>query len=126
MHAERRGQFTEAMAQYNVALEQAGGLQQQISVFTKDKTYLLACAREVQKTKEKRKDRWTAVLAAVVSAVLTAALTLGIPALLKKSETGGSDAGQKVQVESGSPRPQGGAELPDYPSSSPPNAERGQ
>lgn len=82
MHAERRGQFDEAMASYNTALERAGDLQQQIAVFTKDKTYLLACAREVHKEKEKRKDRRNAILAAVVSAVLTAALTLGVPALL--------------------------------------------
>jgi hypothetical protein len=130
MDAERRGQFAEAMDEYNAALEQAAELEELISVFTKDKVYSLACAREVQKKKDKSKDRRTVILAAVVSAVLTAiltaTLTLGIPALLKKSEAGGSDAGQKAQVESGSPRPQGAAELPDNPSSSPPNAERGQ
>ncbi len=126
MDAERRGQFTEAMKNYNAALEQGGDLRQQIAEFTEDKTYLLACAREVQKRKEKREDRWNVILAAVVSAILTATLTLGIPALLKDPGVQRLDTPAKAQLENGRPIApvKGDSTLPDGRVTSQPTASR--
>lgn len=81
LRAERHGQFDQAIASFNTSLEQAYELRPLIETFTKDKTYLLACAREAKISKEKCRDRRTAIIAAIISAVLTATLTLGIPAL---------------------------------------------
>ncbi|MEO0515258.1 MAG: hypothetical protein AAF086_08190 [Planctomycetota bacterium] len=87
MHEERRGDFDAAITSYNTSLERAYELQPLIEVFTRDKTYLLACAREVKITKEKQKDRRNTIYAAVISAVVTAILTLLVTSCIPQNTT---------------------------------------
>jgi hypothetical protein len=80
--AEIRGNFDEAMKYFNLALERCATLREAIEVFTKDNSYLLACAREAKKDKEARKGRRTAILTGVLSAVVASILTVLLPRLV--------------------------------------------
>jgi len=73
---ESYGYFDQALGHFNTAVDRAIDLSKEIRCFTGNETYQLACAREARERRERKKDRWTAIIAAVVSAVLAAALTI--------------------------------------------------
>ncbi len=79
---EAKSEFDNAIKSYNDALDKGMDLLNLLEVFTKDKVYLLACSREVQNKKEKKKDRRVVIISSVIGACmgafLTASLTLYI------------------------------------------------
>ncbi len=79
MTCERNGDFIKAIKEFNSAIVLCGDIREKIEVFTKNKSYLFACAREAKLSHERSIGRKTTVIAsigaAIVSAILSSSLT---------------------------------------------------
>ncbi|WP_412851523.1 hypothetical protein [Ectothiorhodospira shaposhnikovii] len=76
---ESRGEFTQAIKQYNQALARCYTLRQKVEVFTRDQSYVLATAREAKKDSQRISDRKFTFAMVLITAILSATLTYWIP-----------------------------------------------
>lgn len=79
---ESCGHFNESIREYNKTLETCYELRKKIEVFTRDKSYILAAAREAKKDKQRTSDRRFTIAMVVLTAILSASATYFIPKLL--------------------------------------------
>lgn len=73
---ERNGQSQDAVDHFNKCLVCCYKQRTKIKKFTKNKTYLLACARENRERKEKHKNRLIAIWIPITASILTVILTM--------------------------------------------------
>jgi len=96
---EASGKFDDAMSEYNSSLEECVALRDKIKIFTNDKVYLLAAAREAKQQENlvasRRVTMRAAILSAIISATLAWALTVGLPKIWPNTaDAASNDAGQ--------------------------------
>lgn len=84
---EAHGNFDGALTSYNEALEGCYDLRDKLTIFTHDKSYILACAREAKKEREATKNRWLTIGVAILAAALSAYFTHQFPQWLGHDST---------------------------------------
>lgn len=84
---ESCGHFTESIQKYNETLTKCYKLRELIEAFTRDRSYILATAREAKKDKQRSSDRKFTVAMVILTAILTASATYYIPKWLDSSTT---------------------------------------
>ena len=70
---------------YNKSLQICFELREKIQVFTKNRTYYLACAKEKRERIERKRDRKNVIWAAIISAILSATLVATLTFVLTRS-----------------------------------------
>jgi hypothetical protein len=83
---ESSAHFDESIEKYNETLETCYHLRTLIEVFTRDKSYILATAREAKKDQQRNSDRTFTMAMVMLTAILTASATYFIPKWLDDND----------------------------------------